>query len=154
MTTTEEEIKALEALCHTADSRPADVSAQIKAAYACDRLGEEHRACTYYERAWRLGVPQEARRVFIVCFCSTLRNIARPAEARDILQVAIKEAPDYLPYRVFLGLLCLDEQDGVSAFQTLVEGLLTPQNAPLCDGFDDAIAHYTGALLPPRHHPS
>lgn len=44
-----------------AQQRPTDLSAQIAAAYACDRAGDEHQALRFDEIAWALSIPYALR---------------------------------------------------------------------------------------------
>lgn len=63
------------------------------AAYALDRLGDEHAAIRHYDAAWALGpasfaTPLDERR-FLVGYGSTLRNVGRADDAVALLADAV-----------------------------------------------------------------
>lgn len=87
-----------------ARARPEDASAQIAAAYACDRAGMETLAAEFYDAAWRLGVPLVERAEFVIGYGSTLRNVGRADEAVALLGAFLCEHPDDLAARCFHGL--------------------------------------------------
>ncbi|HEY0252407.1 MAG TPA: tetratricopeptide repeat protein, partial [Kofleriaceae bacterium] len=81
----------------TAVQRPHDVQAQMAAAYAHDRAGDEAAAIRYYDAAFALGIPSTEVRGFLVGYGSTLRNVGRADEAVAILAQAIADDPAYPP---------------------------------------------------------
>ena len=94
----------LERLVRAANDAPDDVMRQVEAAYACDRYGDEADAIRYYDAAWALGVPDGARRAFLVGYGSTLRNVGRCDESIAVLRSAIEEFPGFAPLPAFLAL--------------------------------------------------
>jgi len=133
-----------------ADAALGDVDAQIAAAYACDRAGDEHGAIRYYDRAWALGVPEAQRRHFVVGYGSSLRNVGRADEAVAILGEAAAADPDYAPFRAFLALALLSAGHPRAALATLLGVTLdvAPQDA--LDGFARALDGYYQELLGPE----
>jgi len=134
------------ARARAADS-PADAEAQVAAAYACDRAGDEHEAVRYYDAAWALGVPADARRRFLVGYGSTLRNVGRLDESVAILGEAVAAEPDYAPYKVFLGLALHSSGQHAAATATLLAAALDLHGGARLDGFERAIAEYQQELL-------
>lgn len=133
----------------TAEQNPADVAAQIEAAYACDRHGDEHRAATFYEAAWRLGVnaPQFDRAGFLLGFGSTLKNVGRIDESEAILRTAIREFPADRALPVFLALTLHAGHRHHEALATAIETIvaLSPV-APDIQRFARALAEYAAEL--------
>ncbi len=113
-------MSSLEAAIAAARAHPDDVSAQVAAAYACDRAGDERQAIEFYDAAWRLGVPDSERAELIVGYGSTLRNVGRSAEAVTLLADHLRTHPDDHAARCFLALALLSA--GRPA-QALAEGL-------------------------------
>lgn len=126
---------------------PDDVRAQTAAAYACDRLGREHEAIAYYERAWELGVPESERPGFLVGFGSTLRNVGRAEEAVARLAEATAAYPDDAALRAFLALALHAAGHGTMALAAMLEAALA---AARPDGFGPyarALAEYQAELV-------
>jgi hypothetical protein len=84
------------------------VRARIAAAFAADRDGDERAAIIHYDAAWRLGVPADLRRRFLVGYGSTLRNVGRADDAVGILSDAVIADPEYPALGAFLALALLD----------------------------------------------
>lgn len=122
-----------------------DVGAHIAAAYALDRAGDEAAAVQHYDAAWKLGVPNDARRHFLVGYGSTLRNVGRAPEAVALLSEASAADPSYVPFKVFLALALHSSGAHPVAMATLMEALLVA-GADL-DGFERATAVYQRELL-------
>jgi tetratricopeptide (TPR) repeat protein len=134
------------ALARAAEA-PADVSARIAAAYACDRVGREAEAILHYDAAWALGIPPEARRRFLVGYGSTLRNVGRVEDSIAILGEAVAADPDYAPLKVFLGLALHSAAQHHAAVAALLEAVLDLHGGARLDGFERAIAEYQRELL-------
>lgn len=137
----------LDRLLAGAAESPSDVEAQMAAAYACDRDGREADAVRYYDAAWALGVPPEARRRFLVGYGSTLRNVGRLEESVAILGDAVAAEPDYAPYKVFLGLALHSSGEHAAAAATLLGAVLDCHGGARLDGFERAIGEYQEELL-------
>lgn len=88
-----------------AEAASGDARAQVEAAYACDREGDEERAVGFYEAAWRLGLPAEVEEAgFLLGYGSTLKNVGRLGESEAVLRRAIAGAGGGLASRLFLAL--------------------------------------------------
>jgi predicted Zn-dependent protease len=124
-----------------------DVHAQIDAAYAADRAGDEHTAIRHYEQAYRLGVPAELRRRFTVGFGSTLRNVGRAEDAINVLAEAIEGDPHYPPFAAFLALALADAGHPKAALATLLGCTLDAARDDAFDGYERALAAYHRDLL-------
>lgn len=130
-----------------AAARPADVEAQIAAAYACDAEGLEAEAVRYYERAWALGVPEDQRRRFLVGFGSTLRNVGRADEAVALLADAIQSYPDYAPLQAFLALALFASGHPRAALAAMLGAALDVAAPGAFDGYERALTEYHQELL-------
>lgn len=124
-----------------------DVQAQIAAAYAHDRAGDERGAIRYYERAWELGVPEEQRKRFLVGFGSTLRNVGRADDAVAILAAAVQAYPDYAALRAFLALALHSTGHARAALATMLGVALDTAGAGSFDGYERALTEYHQELL-------
>lgn len=127
-------------------ANPEDVTAQIAAAYACDRNDDEPNAILYYDAAWDLGVPDQERRRFMVGYGSTLRNVGRHAESIAILCQAISESPGYAPNRAFLALSLHSAGDHAEGLATALTALIEAAPEAL-DGYDRALSEYRDLLV-------
>jgi len=126
---------------------PSDVTAQIAAAYACDRVGREAEAVRYYDAAWALGLPEGGRRRFLVGYGSTLRNVGRLEESVAILGEAVAADPDYAPFKVFLGLALHSSGHHAAAMAALLGAVLEVHGGARLDGFERAIGEYQEEML-------
>lgn len=134
------------ARAHVAE-HPDDVHAQIEAAYGNDRIGDERTAIVHYEAAYRLGVPADLRRRFLVGFGSTLRNVGRTDDAVNVLAQAVEEDPHYPPYTAFLALALSDAGHPKAALATLLGCALDAARGDAFDGYERALAEYHRELL-------
>lgn len=131
-----------------AAAHPTEVTAQLEAAYACDRYGEETDAIGYYDAAARLDIPSDQRKQFLVGYGSTLRNVGRVAEAIAHLQAATVELPDSAALAAFLALALhaagRHDEAMVAALDAVLRGPL--------DGYERALRFYRDELAsgPPR----
>lgn len=123
-----------------------EVEDAIAQAYACDRAGDEHAAIRHYDRAWQLGVPEPARRRFLVGYGSTLRNVGRADDAVAILAEAIQADPDYAPLQAFLALALFSAGQPRAALATML-GLTLDLAGDRLDGYDRALTEYHHELL-------
>lgn len=126
---------------------PDDVEAQIAAAYAHDRRGDERGAIRFYERAWALGVPEEKRKGFLVGFGSTLRNVGRADEAVAILAEAVRQYPDYAALRAFLALALHSTGHARAALATMLGVALDVMTPGSLDGYERALNEYHQEML-------
>lgn len=136
-----------------ADERPDDASAQIAAAYACDRAGDEARAATYYDAAWRLGLPSDIDRVgFMLGYGSTLKNVGRLEESEAVLRQALTLAPDHRALRLFLALTLEKKGRSAEALAEAIDVVLTQTpHTPDIQRFARALSEYVADL---RQRPS
>jgi predicted Zn-dependent protease len=126
---------------------PDDVHAQIEAAYGNDRAGDERTAIVHYEAAYRLGVPEDVRRRFLVGFGSTLRNVGRAEDAVNVLAQAIEHDPAYPAFAAFLALALADLGHPKAALAALLGCTLDVAREGAFDGYERALAEYHRELL-------
>jgi tetratricopeptide (TPR) repeat protein len=122
-------------------AEPTAVEAQIEAAYAHDRADLERDAIRYYDAAHALGIPAAERRVFLVGYGSTLRNVGRADDAVAILGEAIADDPDYPPFHAFLSLALF------SAVATMLGVALDASRPDAFDRYARALTEYQRELL-------
>ncbi len=126
---------------------PTDVAAQLEAAYACDRHGEEIDAIRYYDAAWQLGVPGADRRKFLVGYGSTLRNVGRIAESIELLRAAAAEMPELPAFPAFLALALHSAGRHDEAMVAALDAVLRTNAATgTLGGYDRALRHYRDEL--------
>ena len=130
-----------------AAERPDHVLARVAAAYACDRSGREDDAIRHYDAAWRLGVPGEHRRRFVVGYGSTLRGVGRLEESVAILGEAIAEDPGYPPFKAFLALSLHAMGERSAAIAAMLDALLEVAGGGSLDGYEAALADQQRELL-------
>lgn len=127
--------------------RPADVEAQIEAAYGHDRGGLERDAIRHYDEAYRLGVPAAHRRRFLVGYGSTLRNVGRHDDAIAILGQAVADDPEYPALHAFLALALLSAGHPQAALGAMLGVALETARPGAFDGYERALADYHRELL-------
>jgi predicted Zn-dependent protease len=138
----------LDAAVALAGAHPDAVGAQIEAAYACDRFGREADAIGYYDAAWTLGVPDQARRTFLVGYGSTLRNVGRAGESVGVLRRAVAEYPEFAPLPAFLALSLHSAGRHAEALATALDAVIRlGHEAGALDGYDRALREYRDQLL-------
>ena len=128
-----------------AAENPQKVEAQMEAASACDSCGAEQDAIRYYDAAWKLGVPDDKRKRFMVGYGSTLRNVGRQREAIGLFQAAVQEYPEYVPHSVFLALALHTDGRHDDAMAAAIGAILATGTAEL-DGYDRALTYYRQVL--------
>lgn len=116
-------------------------------ACARDRAGDEHGAIKYYDAAFRLGVPAEHRRRFLVGYGSTLRNVGRVEEAVAILGQAVADDPEYPAFAAFLALALADAGHPRAALATMLGCALEAARPGAFDGYERALGEYHRELL-------
>lgn len=139
-----ENAKNLKAL---ANGAPDDVIVQIETAYALDGQGDETGAVECYDRAYRLGVPEEHRAEFLLGYGSTLKNVGRLEESEKILRDAIATHPELTALRAFLALTLQAQTRSGEAIAELLRLLL--DSAPPDSNvqlYAQALSEYAGEL--------
>ncbi|MEM9862012.1 MAG: tetratricopeptide repeat protein [Myxococcota bacterium] len=119
---------------------PDDVRAQIAAAYHCDAHRTEEEAIVYYDRAAKLGVPEDAQPGFSIGYGSTLKNVGRVQESAAVLKEAARVHATNRAIQAFLALTQLASADANGAVATLLRTLLSLK------AHDDEVNAYARAL--------
>ncbi len=130
----------LDGLLAAARAHPDDVEAVLAAGGACDRIGREHDAIVFYERARELGIPEHLEQDFTIWYGSTLRNVGRVEEAVTRLAEGCAVYPDNASMRAFLALALHSAGHHSLAMASMLEAALAA--AARSDGF----GRYTRAL--------
>lgn len=110
-----------------AEARPDDVDAWFRYGGGLDRSGDEAGAMTMYERVRDLGIehlpPQEQPNLYLQAG-STLRNLGRFEEARDLLADGVRLFPEFRALRVFVALNDVSRGEPLRAVDSLLEVIL------------------------------
>lgn len=128
-------------------AHPSDPRAQIEAAYGHDRNGFEREAIRFYDEAYRLGVPVDLRRRFLVGYGSTLRNVGRTDDSIAVLAQAVADDPAYPAYAAFLALALLSAGHAKTGMATLLGCALAAARPGAFDGYERALGEYHQELL-------
>lgn len=126
-----------------------DAREHMQAAYALDRVGDEHGAIRHYDAAYQLGVPAADEKGFLVGYGSTLRNVGRVDDSVAVLAAAVAKYPDYPALAAFLSLALLDSGHPREAVAAML-GVVLDVHAGRLDGYDRALTEYHQLLLTPR----
>ena len=87
------------------------------AAWACDGLGQENRAITYYEKAIALGLPEADLKEAYLGLGSTYRVTGHYQQSFDLLTRATAEFPDDKALQVFYALAKYSMGDAKNALR-------------------------------------
>jgi tetratricopeptide (TPR) repeat protein len=119
----------------------------IAKAYEHDNEGREREAVHYYDQAYQLGVPADARKRFLVGYGSTLRNVGRTDDAVGVLSQAVIDYPDYPALRAFLSLALLDAGHPKAAVAAMLGVALDIARPGVFEGYERALSEYHQLLL-------
>jgi hypothetical protein len=128
-------------------SHPTDVRAQIEAAYGHDRNNLERQAIGFYDEAYRLGVPSELRRRFLVGYGSTLRNVGRIDDSVAVLAQAVADDPGYPAFAAFLALALLSAGHPKAGMAAMLGCALDVARPGAFEGYERALAEYQRELI-------
>jgi predicted Zn-dependent protease len=126
---------------------PEDPHVQFEAACAHDRVGLEREAIPHYDAVYRLGVPADIRRRFVVGYGSTLRNVGRIDDAIGILGQAVHDDPEYPAFAAFLALALLSAGEPRAALAAMLGCALDAARPNVFEGYERALAEYHTELL-------
>jgi predicted Zn-dependent protease len=131
-----------------AGEHPDDVRAVLAAGGTCDRLGFEHDAIGYYDRANELGIPDETRQDFTIWYGSTLRNVGRIEESVARLAEGTTVYTEDAAMRAFLALALHDAGHETLALATMLEAAIVAAARPEgFRGYERALATYQTELV-------
>ncbi|MFB9532518.1 tetratricopeptide repeat protein [Nonomuraea roseola] len=133
--------EAREVLVALAAQHPDDGEVAREAAYVHDRLGLEHEAVPYYERALELGA--DDRIGLFTGFGSTLRVIGRYDDALAVLERGLAEFPGDPAMRAFRAMALHNAGRHREAVSTLLHVLAEGEQA---GGYARALAYYADNL--------
>lgn len=155
-----EELTAIELLIKSGDHRaardmsvavanahPDNVSAQLAAAYSCDRLGFEYESYTYYCAASKLVIPSSERPRYLLGFGSTLRSIGKFDEAIKCLKAASKEYPDHVEFLAFLALAYHSSGQHSIALAAMLDAALIASREGAFGTYGRALREYRDELI-------
>lgn len=136
----------VDAAAKKADQNPGDVVAQLQAAYACDKFGDEERALHYYEIALSLNVPKVDEKKVLICYASTLNNIGRCGDAIMHLTKASQEYPESAEVWTFLSLALRKAGNFDEAYKALLKATVIEAGAAGLGGFSRAVSEYLAEI--------
>jgi tetratricopeptide (TPR) repeat protein len=135
-------------LVAAADANPDDVQAVLAAGGAFDRIGREHDAIGYYERARELGIPHDLREDFTIWYGSTLRNVGRLEESVTQLAEGCATYPENPAMRAFLALAQHSSGHHNLAMATMLgAALIVAARREGFDGYERALSSYQAELV-------
>jgi tetratricopeptide (TPR) repeat protein len=126
---------------------PGDVRAQLAAAYACDRQGDEAGAIEHYRIASTLEIPEDEKAKFYLGFASTLRNVGSAEEAIGYLAEACRQFPDRAEYLAFLALAYNSSGQHTLALASMLKAALMAARKDGFGVYDRALGEYHDELL-------
>jgi tetratricopeptide (TPR) repeat protein len=123
---------------HTA--HPDDARVNYHFAWLYDKMGNEHAAVPYYERAIQIGLADEELVGAMLGLGSTYRCIGQYEKARQLLTEGVAKFPERGEFKVFLAMTLHNLEQFAAAMQLLLECVAhTSQDA--------GIQHYQRAIL-------
>jgi tetratricopeptide (TPR) repeat protein len=127
---------------------PQSGTVQYHLAWLHDSMGEESGAVPYYEKAVKLGIPDEDLRGVLLGLGSTYRTLGRYQEAAETLRKGIETFPDAPEFPVFYAMALYNVGQGKEAVQLLLKTLVTLSGEALAEvqGFEGAISIYAEDL--------
>jgi Flp pilus assembly protein TadD len=130
------------ATANFADQNPHDVVAQLRAAYAYDKLGDDARALQYYEAALPLNIPNTEDKKFRIGYGSSLSNNNRLDEAIRHLKTASQIHPESSEVWVFLSIALRKAERFDEAYLTLLRAIVLEAGEAGLGGFVRAVSEY------------
>ncbi|MCA0970262.1 tetratricopeptide repeat protein [Halobacillus litoralis] len=111
-----------------------------------DALGYEKEAVTYYEKALKLGLPDEVKKDTYVCLGSSCQVLEQVEMALQILDQGLSEFPDYPPLHLFRSLVLFScNQEGAALQEVLYTYLNTTSDRDVTK-YRRALQHYAAQL--------
>lgn len=135
--------RGLDWLRADAESRPDDVEAWFRYGGGLDRSGDEAAAMVIYDRVRALGIerlPLDQQPHVHLQAGSTLRNLGRYEEARDLLAEGVERFPDVRALRVFVAFNAVSMNQPMHAVRALLEVILSE------DSEDDSVQTFRRAI--------
>jgi Flp pilus assembly protein TadD len=136
--------QGIEFLRGYAEADPDDAEAWFRYGGALDYSDREAAAMVAYQRVIDLGVdrlePDDRPRLFVQAG-STLRNLGRLDDARNLLEQGRRSFPDNRAIVAFLALVEVSAGDHRRAVDLLFEALLAPDDGSVKD-YDRALSWY------------
>lgn len=118
---------------------PLDPSVNLQCAWTHDKLGLEHEAVPFYEKAIELGLEADDLKNAMLGLGSTYRTIGRYEEARSTLARAVERFPEDRGLQVFLAMTSYNTGNKKEACRRILEMLVDTTN-------DYSISHYEQAI--------
>lgn len=142
-------VRALALLRAEVEARPDDSKARFEYAGAFDYLGREAEALPHYQAVLAAGpgrLPADDRPRLYLQLGSTLRNLRRFEESREVLTRGLAEHPDFLALRAFLALTEYSAGDPERSITLLLEALMEKPAQPSIERYSRALRYYTRQL--------
>ncbi|ASN06961.1 tetratricopeptide repeat protein [Virgibacillus necropolis] len=111
-----------------------------------DDMGLEEEAVEYYERAIRIGLPDELLKDAYVCLGSTYKVIGEFQKSLEVLLKGEKKFPEYEPIQVFKALTLHSLEDHSKALKTVLHTLLKTTNDKGIQNYSRALHYYAEVL--------
>ena len=130
--------------CHWRSSTeyPDDPLVNYQAAWTLDRMGLEHEAAPFYERAIAAGLDGEDLRGALLGLGSTYRVIGRDADAVRTLAAGVTRFPDDGAMRTFYALALHSAGEHTRATQEFLRVILDTSGDPQIERYRHALTEY------------
>lgn len=115
-----------------------------------DGMGLEEEAVEYYERAIRIGLPDELLKDAYVCLGSSFKVIGEYQKSFDILSIGEEKFPNYEPIQVFKALTLYGMDRHSTALKTVLLSLLKTTNDKEIQKYSRALHYYAEVLDEPK----
>lgn len=140
----DEEARLLLLELHAA--HPEDAAVTLQCARVHDKLGLEHEAVPFYEKALALGLDGDDLRHALLGLGSTYRAIGQYDKALSTLRRGTELFPHHRSMRVFQALALYNAGDEKGACQTLLRILAETSGDPEVSAYRDALMLYAEDL--------
>lgn len=121
---------------------PDDPVINYQAAWTNDRMGLEHEAILFYERAIAAGLHGDDLRGALLGLGSTYRVIGRDADAVRTLALAVAQFPNDGALRTFYALALHSAGEHTRATQEFIWVILASSADPQIERYRNALAEY------------
>lgn len=136
---TGEERDRANSLVQAANDHPSPQNS-LQAALALDAVGREKTAIQFYEQALAGELSRDERRVAGICLASSLRNVGKLDEAKQVIEKTRRSNRRDPVVDAFYSLILLDCGEPDRAVAVLGHAFVASAAPGALEGFDDALS--------------
>ncbi|MBC1435590.1 tetratricopeptide repeat protein [Listeria rocourtiae] len=115
-------------------------------AWSCDGLGDETEAISYYEKALKIGLPEDCLADAYIGLGSTYRAVGNYEKADEIFQQALATFPKNQALAVFASMSLYNKRHYKEAMQLAIKIIGETSNDPSIMAYKNAIINYSADL--------